>query len=242
MNAVLLFQTCVSLHSEITYLKLCLTWDRNLTNRPTVSLVTSLSPNWQTQDITLLLQIQIQFSNRCSIHVVPELEALTSCPCVAWILRQHQASLSICLDSTWCLNKYILSYNNFWKLLNNFWISFWNSLKKKHCVKSVQIQIESKESFFWSVFGLFIFPYSDWIFSSHAGKYRPEKTPYLNTFHAVKGIDICSETEINKLSLIWCIRQKCITNFPTNTPQRQGKSNKPQNLLLHRTRQEKIKK
>ena len=37
-----------------------------------------------------------------------------------------------------------------------------------HCVKSVQIQ-----SFFWSVF------------SPNTGKYGPEKTPYLDTFHAV---------------------------------------------------------
>ena len=35
-------------------------------------------------------------------------------------------------------------------------------------MKSVQIR-----SFFWSVF------------SSNAGKYGPEKTPYLDTFHAV---------------------------------------------------------
>ena len=39
----------------------------------------------------------------------------------------------------------------------------------KYRVKSVQIQ-----SFSWSVF------------SPNAGKYRPEKTPYLDTFHAVK--------------------------------------------------------
>ena len=37
-----------------------------------------------------------------------------------------------------------------------------------HCVKRVQIR-----SFFWSVF------------SPNAGKCRPEKTPYLDTFHAV---------------------------------------------------------
>ena len=30
-----------------------------------------------------------------------------------------------------------------------------------------------------------IFPHSDWIFSPNAGKYGPEKTPYLDTFHAV---------------------------------------------------------
>ena len=42
------------------------------------------------------------------------------------------------------------------------------SSQQEHCVKSVQIR-----SFFWSVF------------SPNAGKYGPEKTPYLDTFHAV---------------------------------------------------------
>ena len=37
-----------------------------------------------------------------------------------------------------------------------------------HCLKSVQIQ-----NFFWSVF------------SPNTGKYRPEKAPYLDTFHSV---------------------------------------------------------
>ena len=42
------------------------------------------------------------------------------------------------------------------------------SCAQKNCVKSVQIR-----SFFWSVFSL------------NTGKYEPEKTPYLDTFHAV---------------------------------------------------------
>ena len=46
-----------------------------------------------------------------------------------------------------------------------------------HCVKSVQIR-----SFFWSVF---FRVRTDWIFISNAGKYGPEKTLYLNTFHVV---------------------------------------------------------
>ena len=33
-----------------------------------------------------------------------------------------------------------------------------------------------------------IFPHSDWIFSPNAGKYRSEKTPYLDTFHAVAAL------------------------------------------------------
>ena len=40
-----------------------------------------------------------------------------------------------------------------------------------NCVKSVQIR-----SFFWS------------LFSPNTGKNGPEKTPYLDTFHAVKSL------------------------------------------------------
>ena len=43
-----------------------------------------------------------------------------------------------------------------------------------HCVKIAQIR-----SFFWSVFHIFL--YSD----PNSGKYGPEKTPYLDIFHAV---------------------------------------------------------
>ena len=67
----------------------------------------------------------------------------------------------------------------------------------RFCVKSVQIR-----SFFWSVFSrirneygeiLSIFPYSvrmrentdHSVVSPNAGKYRPEKTHYLDTFHSV---------------------------------------------------------
>ena len=47
----------------------------------------------------------------------------------------------------------------------------------------------------YGVFSGPYFPYSDWIrkdtqylsvFSPNAGKYGPEKTPYLGTFHAVR--------------------------------------------------------
>ena len=44
-----------------------------------------------------------------------------------------------------------------------------------HCVKSVQIR-----SIFWSVFS-----HIRTEFSPNAGKYGPEKTLYLDTFHAV---------------------------------------------------------
>ena len=49
-------------------------------------------------------------------------------------------------------------------------------ISSKHCVKKVQIR-----SFFWSVFFL-----NTAVFSPNAGKYGPEKTPYLDTFHAVQ--------------------------------------------------------
>ena len=45
----------------------------------------------------------------------------------------------------------------------------------KHCVKSVQIG-----SFFWSVFSRIWIEYE---------KYGPEKTPYLDIFHEVKGME-----------------------------------------------------
>ena len=44
-----------------------------------------------------------------------------------------------------------------------------------HCVKSVEIP-----SFFWSVFSCIQTKYGDSL-----GKYGPEKTPYLDTFHTV---------------------------------------------------------
>ena len=54
----------------------------------------------------------------------------------------------------------------------------------KHCVKSVQIR-----SFYWSVFSRIRTEYGETeylsVFSSNTGKYGPEKTPYLDTFHAV---------------------------------------------------------
>ena len=56
------------------------------------------------------------------------------------------------------------------------------------CVKSVQIR-----SFFWSAFSHIP------AFSANAGKYRPEKTPYLDTFHAV---NIVQHQSVSKLRLI----------------------------------------
>ena len=39
--------------------------------------------------------------------------------------------------------------------------------------------------FFWSVFSRIRTEYGEIVFSPNAGKYGPEKTPYLDTFHAV---------------------------------------------------------
>ena len=63
-----------------------------------------------------------------------------------------------------------------------------------HCVKFVQIQ-----SFFWSVFSR-IRTVS--VFSPNTGKYGPEKTPYLDNFHAVLNDNI-----------IWCKYSRVITDL-----------------------------
>ena len=59
-------------------------------------------------------------------------------------------------------------------------ICFINSIHRMHCVKSVQIR-----SYFWSVFSCIRTEYGDLQFSPNTGKYGPEITPYLDTFHAV---------------------------------------------------------
>ena len=63
-------------------------------------------------------------------------------------------------------------------------MGLWNG-EVNHCVKSVQIR-----SFFWSVFSCIWTEYGDWIsiFSPNTGKYGPEKTPPLDSFHAVTDI------------------------------------------------------
>ena len=65
------------------------------------------------------------------------------------------------------------------------------SLKLSHsclqnCVKSIQIQ-----SYFWSVFSCIRTEHGDFtpeisVFRADTGKYGPEITPYLDTFHAVQ--------------------------------------------------------
>ena len=55
---------------------------------------------------------------------------------------------------------------------------------KIYCLKSVQIR-----SFLWSVFSLIRTEYEEIlylsVFSPNEEKYRPEKTPYWDTFQAV---------------------------------------------------------
>ena len=62
-------------------------------------------------------------------------------------------------------------FNNFLNDQKAYEVMFFNTCKTIHCVKSVQIR-----SYFWSVF------------STNTRKYGPEKTPYLDTFHAVINI------------------------------------------------------
>ena len=58
------------------------------------------------------------------------------------------------------------------------------TIRNMHCVKSVQIQ-----SYFWSAFSRIRTEYGEIsyfsLFSPNAGKYGPEITLYLDTFHAV---------------------------------------------------------
>ena len=56
----------------------------------------------------------------------------------------------------------------------------WDNTDIHHCVKIVQIR-----SFFWSVFSFIRTKYRNTVFSPNTGKYGPEKTPFLDTFHAV---------------------------------------------------------
>ena len=65
-------------------------------------------------------------------------------------------------------------------------ISFY-LLRNKHCLKSVQTRSFSGPYF--TVFGLNLEKYSVSLrIQSDAAKYRPEKTPFLDTFHAVKNL------------------------------------------------------
>ena len=64
-----------------------------------------------------------------------------------------------------------------------------------HCVKSVEIP-----SFFWSVFSCIQTKYGDSL-----GKYGPEKTPHLDTFHTVCKTEA---SDTNNQSLIKRLRRR----------------------------------
>ena len=72
---------------------------------------------------------------------------------------------------------------------SNFVLNY--TSKTTHCVKSVQIR-----SFFWSVFSRIWTEYRDTkylsVFSANAGKCGPEKTSYLDNFHAVTFSEVFS--------------------------------------------------
>ena len=82
-------------------------------------------------------------------------------------------------------------FSSFYFILINISSFFWLSENYFiHCVKIVQVR-----SYFW-----FVFP----ILGPNTGKYLPEITPYLDTFHAVKGIfnflhDTCFGSKKHKL-------------------------------------------
>ena len=66
-------------------------------------------------------------------------------------------------------NNYTLCHINYAPFLHKYPITIANHAL--HCVKSIQM---------WSFFGLFFV-----VFGLNTGKYGPEKTPYLYTFHTV---------------------------------------------------------
>ena len=66
-----------------------------------------------------------------------------------------------------------------WTMLWTVWSRFYECIAQPvfHCVKSVQILV-------W-LFLVRIFLYLGWKYSPNTGKYGPEITPYLDTFHTV---------------------------------------------------------
>ena len=70
-------------------------------------------------------------------------------------------------------------------------------------LKSVQIR-----SYFWSVFSRIQTEYGV-IFSQNAGKYGPEITPYLDTFHAVLNILLKSKLSLWNINLFDHLWDKC---------------------------------
>ena len=84
-----------------------------------------------------------------------------------------------------------------------------------HCMKGVQIR-----SFFWSVFSAFGLNTERYGVSlriqSNTGKYEPEKTPYLDTFHAVSIIQvfICRHSSLTMHNLMTGRNKVLVSLFP----------------------------
>ena len=80
-----------------------------------------------------------------------------------------------CLTWSWIKTKNMITVSSIKKF------DIWNHW---HCLKIVQIRC-----FFWFVFSRMRTEYAKMlrisVFCPNAGKYRPEKTPYLDTFHTV---------------------------------------------------------
>ena len=84
-----------------------------------------------------------------------------------------------------------------------------------HCMKGVQIR-----SFFWSVFSAFGLNTERYGVSlriqSNTGKYEPEKTPDLDTFHAVSIIQvfICRHSSLTMHNLMTGRNKVLVSLFP----------------------------
>ena len=66
-------------------------------------------------------------------------------------------------------------------MITSEWIQSWVT-RYKHCMKRVHLDGVFSGPYF-PVFGL-----NTEIYGPNTGKYGPEKTPHLDTFHAVKGV------------------------------------------------------
>ena len=80
----------------------------------------------------------------------------------------------------------------------------------EHCMKSVQTW-----SCFWSVFSRILTEYGE-ILSPNAGKYRPEKTSYLETFHEVKLLLNFFLMLLDFLRILWTSISSSQQNIKTN--------------------------
>ena len=77
----------------------------------------------------------------------------------------------------------------FWRFFPDMVINL-RDLEGRHCAKSVQIR--GFPGPYFLVFGLYLDVFTPWIFvfSPNTGKYGPEKTSHLDSFHVVRRIEI----------------------------------------------------